>query len=354
MRIIPILLLAWVFGLPAQARPAVDLSAIDREMAGPRTQVLVLGSYHLSEHAEEFERESLEPLLQRLEEFGPEIITIERLPGMQCDMVARYAGVFDTEGWSRFCFDTAPAREATGLDVPAATARMQEMLREWPSVPSPGQRRELASLFLAAGEPDSALVQWLRLEKAERRAGNGLDLSLVELLHERAERVSEIEMIAVPLAVRLGLERLHHVDDHTGDAGHVDDVQAYGAAIQAAWDRQAERMASAEEPGLAALRRGDILVAYRRANSPEQLQIKVGADFGAALADPSPQGYGRFYVAGWETRNLRMVANIRHAIRAENSGRVLSIVGAMHKPWFDSLLGQMQGVDITDAQEVLR
>lgn len=354
MRMILILLLAWVFGLPAQARPAVDLSVIDREMAGARTQVLVLGSPHLSEHAEGFERESLEPLLRRLEAYAPDVITIEQLPGMQCDMVARYAGVFDAESWSRFCFDTAPVRRATGLDVPAATARMQEVLREWPEAPSPAQRRELASLFLAAGEPDSALVQWLRLEESERRAGDGLDQALVDLLGERAARTSEIQMIAVPLAVRRGLERLHPVDDHTGDAGHVDDLQAYGAAIQAAWDRQAERRDPVLEPRAAALRRGEMLEAYRHANAPDVLQMQVETDFGAALGDPSPEGHGRFYVAGWETRNLRMVANIHQEIRAQRGRRVLVIVGATHKPWFDSLLGQMQGVDIVDVQQVLR
>lgn len=354
MRIIPSLLLAWAIGLPALAQPPVDLSVIDRDMAGARTQVLVLGSHHLSEHPDGLGRESLEPLLQRLERFAPDMITVERLPGMQCDMVARYPGVFDPGGWAPYCFDTSPAREATGLDVPVATARMQEMLREWPAAPTAAQRRTLASVFLAAGEPDSALVQWLQLEEPERRPGDGLDSVLVELLHKRAQRGGEIQLIAVPLAVRLGLQRLHHVDDHIGDDGHVDDVQAYGAAVQAAWEGQAERMAAATEPGLAALRRGDILAAYRRVNAPEVLQVKVEADFGAALAEPSPQGYGRFYVGGWEARNLRMVANIRHAIRAENAGRVLSIVGATHKPWFDSLLGQMQGVDIVDAQEVLR
>jgi hypothetical protein len=32
---------------------------------------------------------------------------------------------------------------------------------------------------------------------------------------------------------------------------------------------------------------------------------------------------------------------------------VLCIVGASHKPWFDGLLGQMQGVDVVDVEKVL-
>jgi hypothetical protein len=55
------------------------------------------------------------------------------------------------------------------------------------------------------------------------------------------------------------------------------------------------------------------------------------SDFGPALEEPSKQGYGRFYVGYWETRNLRMAANIREAIGTHPSRRTLVIVGASHK-----------------------
>lgn len=338
----------------AMAQAPVDLDAIDADMVGARTQVLVLGTFHLSEHAGEFERAALEPLMQRLEAFAPEVIAIESVSGEQCDLVMRHPQVYSVESWKdRVCFDTGPARAATGLDVPAAIGRMHAMLRDWPGSPSPAQRRALAAVFLAAGEPASALVQWLRLEEGERRRGDGLDDALVATLEERAAGDGETGLIAARLAARLGLDRLHPADDHTGDDGHVDDAEAYGKAIQRAWDMRAEAGRTARDAGLAALRRGDMLEAYRQVNAPEVLQVAVESDFGAALADPSPERYGHAYVGGWETRNLRMVANIRAAFRDRPGARVLSIVGATHKPWFDAWLGQMQGVDIVDVQEVL-
>ncbi|TAH42145.1 MAG: hypothetical protein EYC71_11235, partial [Gammaproteobacteria bacterium] len=72
-----------------------------------------------------------------------------------------------------------------------------------------------------------------------------------------------------------------------------------------------------------------------------------------AMGDPSPQHYGQRYVAGWETRNLRMAANIRAAFRDRPGARVLVIVGNSHKPWLDHLLGLMQGIDLVDAQKIL-
>jgi hypothetical protein len=72
------------------------------------------------------------------------------------------------------------------------------------------------------------------------------------------------------------------------------------------------------------------------------------------MRSTSPEGYPRMFVGGWEVRNLRMVANIRETFRERPAARVLSIVGASHKPWFDSWLGQLQGVDIVDAEAVLK
>lgn len=97
-----------------------------------------------------------------------------------------------------------------------------------------------------------------------------------------------------------------------------------------------------------------MLALYRYINHPDVLQVQVDSDFGAALRDRSPQHYGKMYVAGWETRNLRMVANVLATFRQRPGARVLCIVGSSHKPWFDSLLGQMQGVEIVNAERVLK
>lgn len=48
-----------------------------------------------------------------------------------------------------------------------------------------------------------------------------------------------------------------------------------------------------------------------------------------------------------------MVANIGETFRERPGVRVLSIVGVSHKPWFDRLLGQLQGVEVVDAAQVL-
>jgi hypothetical protein len=67
----------------------------------------------------------------------------------------------------------------------------------------------------------------------------------------------------------------------------------------------------------------------------------------------SPNQVGRFRVALWEARNLRMVANIRDVAARHPGGRVLVIVGSAHKPWFDAYLDMMVDVEVIDTSAVL-
>ncbi|KRB07838.1 DUF5694 domain-containing protein [Lysobacter sp. Root690] len=336
------------------AQPKVDLSKLDTGMAGPRAQVLVLGSVHLSEMPKSFKPESLDPLLDRLAAFKPELITIEAISGEGCDLVARHPAVYAPEDVDRFCRDPSPARAATGLDVPAAIAEVRKTLKTWPAQPTPAQRRRLAATFLAANDSASAFVQWLYLPKSERHVGDGLDAALVALLQRFETRNNESFQIAAPVAVRLGLQRLYAVDDHTGDNVYIDDPERYGKAIQKAWDSAGAAALASRKQQDTLTEQSQMLALYRLINTPEAQRLKIDADFGAAMRETSPQHYGQLYVAGWEGRNLRMVANIRAAFADYPGARVLSIVGATHKPWFDNLLGQMQGVDVIDAGKILK
>ncbi|QDQ74817.1 hypothetical protein FNZ56_09125 [Pseudoluteimonas lycopersici] len=334
------------------AQERVDLSTLDAAMPGPRTQVLVLGTVHLSQGGpEKFDPAALQPVLQRLAAYKPDIITIEGLSGETCE-VMRHRVAYK-QAIEDYCPDVAPAQAALGIDTWAALDQVDATLKAWPSQPAPSQRRHLAALFLAAGDPSSAMVQWLQLPDAERHAGDGLDDALAQGLRKRESGRNENVQIAARLAARLGLQRVFPVDDHTGDNLDIDDEDAFGKAITEAWHGASAEALKSREHVDALHKSGDMLATYRAVNSPEVLRLAIASDFGQALAEPSPQRYGRQYVGGWETRNLRMAANVHATFREHPGARVLSVVGSSHKPWFDGLLEQMQGVDIVDAEQVL-
>lgn len=335
-------------------RPDFDPGRHKGPRSGVQNELLVLGSPHLSALPATFDPATLDPVVDRLASWRPQAIAIEGLSGPQCDFLRRYPDRYrDTV--KDYCWDPAPARATTGLDVPAAAMAAERLLAQWPAEPAAGQRRRLAAVFLASAESGSALVQWLRLPIAERREGDGLDAALVARLEMLRTRRKETFLIAAPLAARLGLERLYAMDDHTADAT-ISDEAAYGAAISKAWDNPAtdrrKRDGAALEAKLGTA--SGTLAMYRAYNAPGQAALAFASDFGAALEEPSPQRFGRGYVGYWETRNLRMAANIRDVLAARPGIRALVIVGASHKAYLEAYLNMMHDARIVDAGGVLR
>jgi hypothetical protein len=321
---------------------------------GLPNEVMVLGTAHLSQLKPPFQPASLGLLNAKLAAWRPQIIAIEALSGMQCDHARRFPHRYkDTV--TDYCWDPAPARAATGLDVPAATAEAERLLAQWPTSPTPAQRRHLAAVFLAGGERASSLVQWLRLPEAERHAGDGLDAALVAVLEKQGARRNEDTLVAAPLAAALGLERVVAMDDHTADT-MIDDEKGFGEAMKKAWDNPAVvQRRKADEAFAPRLGNPEaMLEMVRFLNEPSQAKLVFDSDFGAALEEGSPQHYGRNYLGYWETRNLRMASNIRDAIAAKPGSRTLVIVGAAHKGYLEAYLNQMHDVRMVNALQVLR
>lgn len=353
MKIPALILLAAVASLaPAHAQFTPPLGA-GPAVGGPRTEMMTLGSVHLSAH-EGWKREWLAPLNAKLVDWKPGMVTIERLSGAQCEMMRatpqRYAAVHD-----HYCADAGGFQRALEMSQPQADAEVRKLLSEWPDSPSAAQRRYLAMLFLAAGERPSALVQWLRLPPDERREGDGLTAEAIQVLERSSGRLSEDYEIGAAVAAAAGLERVHAVDDHTAYGIDYGDEDGFNAWQSARFARLAELpFRKAEADRVAAVNDGQSLLAlYRGMNAAGAQDRQVQADFGGAFADASAQHYGRHYGGWWETRNLRMVANIREAISSAPGVRVINIVGASHKPWYDQWARQMADVVVVDAHEVL-
>ena len=331
--------------------------AAHKLQAGRINEVMVLGTPHLTQLPKSFDPAQLSLLHARLLEWRPQAIAIEALSGLQCAYLRSYPQRY-ADTIKSYCWDPAAAQAATGLDVVAATVQAQRLLAAWPAAPAAAQRRTLASLFLAGGEPASALVQWLRLPAEERRAGDGLDAKLVATLNDRMQRRGEDVLIAAVVAAKGGHERVYAMDDHTADESADDaaEEKAYGEALMKAWDNphtaQRKRIDAALEAALTTP--AAVLAMYHAYNAPDQVEMVFRSDFGAALEEPSPRHFGRNYVAYWETRNLRMASNIRELMMARPGMRVLVLVGASHKGYLEAYLEQMHDVRIVGTGDILR
>lgn len=357
-RIFVLLLAAWLqmTSLNAQPyKPSFQPDEMQDRPAGPANEVLVLGTPHLRDLPDTFQPGMVDPLVQNLANWSPSFIAIENTSGLRCAAMKQLPSRFDQSTVSRWCFDTSAAEAAAGVDVFEATALIEDRLERSEELSSAEDRRRNALLFMAAGEPGSALVQWLYLPEDERIAADGLTDELVSELERQRNLQSEVSLIAAPVAVRRGLERLWSVDAQDFYASSGDDDDAYGEAISAAWNNPATEERSRQESAWRSAigePRG-LLNLYRAYNSPEYASLAYRSDWGAALTEPSAGRYGRKYVAYWETRNLRMVANIREVLGRSPGSRMLTIVGASHKAYYEAYLSQMRDVDLIDVLPML-
>ncbi len=341
----------------ASYRPAVDFSAWRGAIAGPPTKVAVLGSPHLGQRSGSFDTTTLEPLLAKLAAFNPTIITHEGLSGEECELVQRHSAIYP-KIFEDYCTSFLDAVKASAVSFVQARVEVEALLGTLSGPPTPSQRRRLAVLFLANGDQPSARVQWLQLSIAERIRADGISDAMIALLNRVGAKPNETDEIGVALAARLGHNRIYAVDDHTSDSIQALAPAGFEAAIQAHWgalDAKAFPAIANVAAIDGAMTTGEgILAAYRFYNAPDTQKAFVEADFKGALALQSPQLFGRQYVSWYEVRNLRMVANIRSAFGNSPGARVLNIVGASHKAYYEAYLGQMSEVELVDMEAILR
>ena len=341
-------------GTVAAQTPAFNPREWRGTQAGPVTEVLTLGSPHLSQISTTINPALMAEVLDKLAAYRPDFITVENVSGEQGDHLRRYASLYPGS-FDAWCSPPDMAQKALGMDGPAAIGEAEKMLATWPAHPSPAMRRRLAALFLAAGETPSARVQWLRLPPEERHVGDGITEDTLKLADRTGAKPNETYDIAVNLAARLGLDRVYLVDDHTSDGAVPDDGQPYADAIQEAWKAAPSKAVAAEQQMEATLKTpDDVLALYRFVNQPSTLNQNIRADFGEALREPSAKRYGRQYVNGWEVRNLRMVANIVATFASHPGAHVLNVVGVSHKAYYDAYLDMMHDVKLIDAEAVLK
>jgi hypothetical protein len=338
--------------------PAYDPRTHKAELAGKPAEVLVLGSPHLSQLPEKLDPKLLDPLLDRLVKFRPDVIAIEGISGEQCELLKQFRWQH-ADAWDTYCWDTADWEKSTGLTVAQASKEIEQTLAAWPSEPTPAQRRHLAMLFMAANDRPSAQVQWRQLPEAERHAGDGFTEAMIAIVERKNQAPNESYDVAAALAARLGLQRIYLMDDHTADwplDEKSPEGEAYGKALQALWDVKPVPAVRAEYLKLQGhlTTSADVLGFYRFLNAPKTQRETIAADMGAAARSASAQPYGRQYMSWWETRNLRMTSNIHAAFQQKPGAHVLVVVGATHKGHLDAYLNMLQDVRLVDAEQILK
>lgn len=336
------------------AAPLIDFAGVQAMLGGEPTEVLVLGTTHLNQLPEAaFSPDHLALVLDRLSAYRPGIIAIEAIGGRGCDALRRHAGLYPGVA-DDYCTDPAPALASLGMTQPEAALAVETGFAALPADPSAAERRRMAALFFGAGEPWSAALQWSKLDPAERIAADAVSEALQERLDRLLTSRNENNLIALALANRLGIERLAAMDDHSADIVQTRAPGSLGPVIQGVWAAEHPldpEMDAAQRRYLGSA--AGVLDGYRFLNSEVYQRFTIEGDFGLAAATPDGDAVARQYLAWWQVRGLRMAANVVEAAGNQPGARVLVIVGASHKAYFDAYLDQMHDIELVSVEQVL-
>ncbi|MEL6738741.1 MAG: DUF5694 domain-containing protein, partial [Pseudomonadota bacterium] len=340
--------------VPAKAQSDFDFTGVIDGLAGDPTRVLVLGSPHIGNMPEEaYPIAHLALMLDRLETYAPDIVAVEGLDGIMCDELRRYAQLYPGAA-DRYCADPSVAQEFLGMNIAEASFALAKALDALPDEPGAEARANLAALFMAAGESPSAILQWSYLSPSEREATDKLSAEMKDALTGALAARNESISIGVEVARRLGLERIAQMDDHTADIVTARAPEGLSQTLREMWSTPNPQTQEMRERGKQLLGSPEgVLAAYRLMNSKDYQQATIDADFAKAARTSTNNGITRQYLAWWQTRGLRMAANVVEAAGNQPGAKVLVIVGASHKSYLDAYLDQMHDIEIVDVDAVL-
>jgi Family of unknown function (DUF5694) len=345
--------------LPTTTPPPIfDPAVAKQQFALSPTQVMIFGLDHLDTAPASFQLAWLEPVLCRLRGYKPDLILTEALSGEQVMGLEAYGAYHGDAGkYAGPTLQMAKTAQAD-LHLTAAQALVQANELSQKGNLTPAQRRRLAGLFVAAAEPLSAAVQWMRLPAAERIGADGISPALSKQVTLWANLRNEMSSMAARLAADLGLERVYGAGDHLSDAVQPD-FAAFKAAVTAEpgqvdlFNHHTPAFQAVPEEAMKMGSAADVLPILKWKNSPRFGALDADAQWLSLLRSEKMGRVGRQRVAAWEAQNLRMAVAIREATAPLPGGRALLIVGAGHKPFIEAYLRTFTDVELVSVPALL-
>ncbi|MEM9840018.1 MAG: DUF5694 domain-containing protein, partial [Pseudomonadota bacterium] len=186
-------------------------------------------------------------------------------------------------------------------------------------------------------------------------AKNGVSDALVEKLERLIRSGNENNLIGVVLAKRLGLDSVAAMDDHTADFVLARSNDKLWPTMQEiVWARDLPDVQAARQKLMTYIGSAEgVRQGYIYMNSKAYQEATIDGDFGNAATTTDNDNVARHYLAWWQTRGLRMAANVVEAAGNQPGSKVLVIVGSSHKPYFDAYLDRMHDMKIMSVQDIL-
>ena len=353
-----ILALASGIGTGFAGEPVADspIQALKQRVDRP-AEVLVLATPHLS-GVEGVTAAHVDRVVAPLAGFAPQAVVVEALPPHTIEAMQQQADLhpeaLDAFVGARFRELVSESQRMLGVDPAAARkASTSECARALPSTTD----ASLRCIRLAAASWDKPWVDYLAWRHGRQWPASSLPQGLLgERIGRLKTSTNENELLGARLADQFGQPRLFGMDDHPGEDVYGPVFEALIPAIgqskaYAAFKAEARIIKEAGERTRQAVANRDLLPLYRWFNSTEYSGLVLDEEWRLFVDRDLPRGPGQARIDLWDMRNLAMVSNVLRVVSRHPGERVLVIVGASHKPFFDDYLGRSIGVRVRQLNE---
>jgi len=334
--------------------------------AEAKTQILILSTSHLRQLDQQFKPEMLDSLMTILSNYNPDVIAVETVTPELIDTLKHRQDFSPLAGEILESFAHnhlllgEKAQDHLGMSFlqlqKEYKATMKGLILKKSQFISSKDRARNILIMLAGYDTYSALLQWENL-KAEKESNRSLiPEEIGETLDEIQKSINEINVLAIRLAKKLGLQRLYPVDDFED----LDAVEDYLPLLQkeiaeTPFFKQALESPvykDARERLNAAVQKNDLLPYYRYLNSPLYTNADVKAQWGVFLKTNLPSGADRKRLGLWENRNLKIAAHLRTVSALHPGERILVIYGAAHKPFLKAYINCWIDVRLVEFEDL--
>ncbi len=319
-----------------------------------KTEVLILGSYHLSQ-VENFDKKMLDPIVLKLDGFDFDAICIEKMSGelindIQSREDTAYKDLLEYYEKTRLSFADS-IQKKLGIGFVEAEKRTSNLLKK--ESLSDNDRVKLIEYSIASSDLYTATLQYEYLKDKSILGNSNLSKNMRETLSKYSGSSNEIFSLALRLSQNQNIQKLELIDNMQDESFL---YKHFPAFIQDYTDNQDQFKDIVNAPVFlkitellaSGVEHKDLLDLYLFMNSEAYKKQDYEAQHEIWLITHFDSGTDRARYSLWEMRNLQMTANILRVCAFYPGKRIIVIVGASHKSFIEKYLKQIPDIELLE------
>lgn len=311
-----------------------------------KTKILVLGTPHLNQ-IKGVKNKYVERVLDSLAQFNFDVICIEKMPAeLLLDIRNR-----DLPHWhDLYSYFSKPIEKGTyyqeilNMSYSEAQLLIDSILSK--KILTDTDRIDLVKASLCCYDPWTASLHYQHIPDKTI-----FDTTITSFMDIYAESRNEINLVAVNLAKRLNINKLHPIDNLQDETILLHEFPEFLNDYTNNQDKVSELLDNSLYEKIDSIQAvcvsiGDLYDIYKFINSPKYMEADKEGQWDIWFRTNFKSQTDRTRYSLWEMRNLQITANIMRLVASYPEKKIMILIGSSHKSFIEKHLQQMSDVEL--------